>query len=208
MKVAKILLPAAAENCYLAINEETKEAIIIDPGSAAERVKSAVSQTGAKPVAVLLTHGHFDHAGEAAAIADEYGIKIYTHEACAEELKNPSINLSGDMYGSSEIYRADIFLEDDEEIELAGLKVKCLFTPGHTPGGCCFYFENEGIVFTGDTLFCGSVGRTDFPGGSMSQLVNSIRSKLMSLPEDTICYPGHNEPTTIGEERQYNPFLS
>lgn len=208
MKVAKILLPAAAENCYLAINEETKEAIIIDPGSAAERVKSAVSQTGAKPVAVLLTHGHFDHAGEAATIADEYGIKIYTHEACAEELKNPSINLSADMYGSSEIYRADIFLKDDEELELAGLKVKCLFTPGHTPGGCCFYFEDEGIVFTGDTLFCGSVGRTDFPGGSMSQLVNSIRGKLLALPEDTICYPGHNEPTTIGEERQYNPFLS
>ena len=207
MKVAKVMLPAAMENCYLAINEETKESIIIDPGSAADRVKSAVSQTGTKPVAVLLTHGHFDHAGEAATIADEYGIKIYAHEACADELKNPSINLSADMYGSSETYRADIFLKDDEEIELAGLKVKCLFTPGHTPGGCCFYFEKEGIVFTGDTLFSGSVGRTDFPGGSMSQLVGSIKSKLMTLDDDTICYPGHNEPTTISEERLYNPYL-
>lgn len=207
MKVVKVLLPAAAENCYIAINEDTNESIIIDPGSAFERIKSAVESTGTKPVAILLTHGHFDHAGEAASAAKEYGIKVYTHEATAEELKNPSINLSGDMFGDSKSYSADVFLKDDEEIDLAGLHIKCLFTPGHTPGGCCFYFPNEDIVFTGDTLFSGSVGRTDFPGGSMSQLVGSIKSKLMTLSDDTICYPGHNEPTTIGTERIYNPFL-
>ena len=207
MKVVKVLLPAAAENCYIAINEDTNESIIIDPGSAFERIKSAVESTGTKPVAILLTHGHFDHAGEAASTAKEYGIKVYTHEATAEELKNPSINLSGDMFGDSKSYSADVFLKDDEEIGLAGLHVKCLFTPGHTPGGCCFYFPNEDIVFTGDTLFSGSVGRTDFPGGSMSQLVGSVKSKLMTLSDDTICYPGHNEPTTIGTERIYNPFL-
>lgn len=207
MKVVKVLLPAAAENCYIAINEDTNESIIIDPGSAFERIKSAVESTGTKPVAILLTHGHFDHAGEAASTAKEYGIKVYTHEATAEELKNPSINLSGDMFGDSKSYSADVFLKDDEEIDLAGLHVKCLFTPGHTPGGCCFYFPNEDIVFTGDTLFSGSVGRTDFPGGSMSQLVGAIKSKLMTLSDDTICYPGHNEPTTIGTERIYNPFL-
>ena len=94
MKVVKVLLPAAAENCYIAINEDTNESIIIDPGSAFERIKSAVESTGTKPVAILLTHGHFDHAGEAASTAKEYGIKVYTHEATAEELKNPSINLS------------------------------------------------------------------------------------------------------------------
>ena len=207
MKVGKVLLPAAAENCYIAINEDTNESIIIDPGSAFERIKSAVESTGTKPVAILLTHGHFDHAGEAASTAKEYGIKVYTHEATAEELKNPSINLSGDMFGESKSYSADVFLKDDEEIDIAGLHIKCLFTPGHTPGGCCFYFPNEDIVFTGDTLFSGSVGRTDFPGGSMSQLVGSIKSKLMTLSDDTICYPGHNEPTTIGTERIYNPFL-
>jgi len=207
MKVGKVLLPAAAENCYIAINEDTNESIIIDPGSAFERIKSAVESTGTKPVAILLTHGHFDHAGEAASTAKEYGIKVYTHEATAEELKNPSINLSGDMFGDSKSYSADVFLKDDEEMDLAGLHIKCLFTPGHTPGGCCFYFPNEDIVFTGDTLFCGSVGRTDFPGGSMSQLVGSVKSKLMTLSDDTICYPGHNEPTTIGTERIYNPFL-
>lgn len=207
MKVGKVLLPAAMENCYLAINENTNESIIIDPGSAFERIKSAVAQTGTTPVAILLTHGHFDHAGEAASTAKEYGIKIYASASQERELKDPSINLSGDMFGNTQTYSADVYLQDDEEFDLAGLHIKCLYTPGHTPGGCCFYFPNEEIVFTGDTLFSGSVGRTDFPEGSMSQLVNSIKSKLLTLSDDTICYPGHNEPTTIGTERMYNPYL-
>ena len=207
MKVAKVLLPAAMENCYLAINDKTNESIIIDPGSAFERIKAAVAQSGTKPVAILLTHGHFDHAGEAASTAKEYGIKVYASASQERELKDPNINLSGDMFGNTEVYSADVYLQDDEEFDLAGLHIKCLYTPGHTPGGCCFYFPNEEIVFTGDTLFSGSVGRTDFPEGSMSQLVNSIKSKLLTLSDDTICYPGHNEPTTIGTERIYNPFL-
>lgn len=207
MKVGKVILPAAMENCYLAINDKTNESIIIDPGSAFDRIKSAVAQTGTTPVAILLTHGHFDHAGEAAATAKEYGIKIYASASQERELKDPNLNLSGDMFGNSESYSADVYLQDDEELDLAGLHIKCLYTPGHTPGGCCFYFPNEEIVFTGDTLFSGSVGRTDFPEGSMSQLVNSIKSKLMTLSDDTICYPGHNEPTTIGNERLYNPYL-
>ena len=207
MKVGKVLLPAAMENCYLAINEKTNESIIIDPGSAFDRIKSAVAQSGTTPVAILLTHGHFDHAGEAASTAKEYGIKVYASASQEKELKDPNINLSGDMFGSTETYSADVYLQDEEELDLAGLHVKCLYTPGHTPGGCCFYFPNEEIVFTGDTLFSGSVGRTDFPGGSMSQLVNSIKTKLMILSDDTICYPGHNEPTTIGTERMYNPYL-
>ncbi len=207
MKVGKVILPAAMENCYLAINDKTNESIIIDPGSAFDRIKSAVAQTGTTPVAILLTHGHFDHAGEAASTAREYGIKIYASASQERELKDPNLNLSGDMFGNSESYSADVYLQDDEELDLAGLHIKCLYTPGHTPGGCCFYFPNEEIVFTGDTLFSGSVGRTDFPEGSMSQLVNSIKSKLMTLSDDTICYPGHNEPTTIGNERLYNPYL-
>ena len=207
MKVGKVILPAAMENCYLAINDKTNESIIIDPGSAFDRIKSAVAQTGTTPVAILLTHGHFDHAGEAASTAKEYGIKIYASASQERELKDPNLNLSGDMFGNSESYSADVYLQDDEELDLAGLHIKCLYTPGHTPGGCCFYFPNEEIVFTGDTLFSGSVGRTDFPEGSMSQLVNSIKSKLMTLSDDTICYPGHNEPTTIGNERLYNPYL-
>ena len=206
MKVMHILLPVCAMNCYLAINEETKESIIIDPGSAPERIKAGVEQSGTTPVAILLTHGHFDHAGAAAEIAAAYGIKVYAYEKERETLANPEINLSV-MMGEAASYKTDIFLKDDEEVEMAGLTFKCLATPGHTPGGCCFYFEKEGILFTGDTLFCGSVGRTDFPGGSMSQLVNSIKEKLMVLPNETICYPGHESATTIEFERNNNMFL-
>ena len=206
MKVMHIMLPVCAMNCYLAINEKTNESIIVDPGSAADRIKAGVEQSGTTPVAILLTHGHFDHAGAAAEIASTYGVKVYAYEGEREALENPDVNLSM-MLGEQVSYHADIFLEDDQEIELAGLQMKVLFTPGHTPGGCCFYFPQEGIVFTGDTLFCGSVGRTDFPGGSMSQLVNGIKSKLMTLPDDTICYPGHESATTVGEERMYNMYL-
>ena len=207
MKVAHILLPVCAMNCFLAINDKTDESIIVDPGSAPERIKRGVEASGTKPVAILLTHGHFDHVDAAEEIAKEYDIKIYTYEGEKITLESPSINLSGDMIFQPKTYKADLYLKDEQEVELAGLKFKCLATPGHTPGGCCFYFENEGIIFTGDTLFCGSVGRTDFPGGSMSQLVDSIKTKLMVLPEDTICYPGHESATTIGDEKIYNPYL-
>lgn len=206
MKVMHILLPVCAMNCYLAINDNTKESIIIDPGSAPERIKAAVEQSETKPVAILLTHGHFDHAGAAAEIAKEYGISVYVFKGEKETLENPSINLSS-MLGNPEAYKADIFLEDGQEMDLAGLHFKCIHTPGHTEGGCCFYFSNEDILFTGDTLFCGSVGRTDFPGGSMSKLVNGIKEKLLVLPDDTICYPGHDSATTIGDEKIYNMYL-
>ena len=107
----------------------------------------------------------------------------------------------------SERYEATDYLDDDAEFTVAGFRIKLLFTPGHTPGGCCFYLEDQKICFTGDTLFCGSVGRTDFYGGSMSQLVRGIKEKLMTLPDDTVCYPGHDSLTTIGDERVNNPFL-
>lgn len=207
MKVMHILLPVCAMNCYLAINEQTNESIIIDPGSSPKRIKAGIEQSGTKPVAILITHGHFDHVGAADEIAAEYGIKMYAFEGERETLENPGINLSADMIFQSTSYHADVYLKDEQEVELAGLKFRCIATPGHTPGGCCFYFPAEGILFTGDTLFCGSVGRSDFPGGSASQLINSIKSRLMVLPEDTICYPGHESATTIGDERIYNPFL-
>ncbi|SDB35301.1 Glyoxylase, beta-lactamase superfamily II [Pseudobutyrivibrio sp. YE44] len=208
MKVMQILLPVCAMNCYLAINDKTGESIIIDPGSAPERIMAGVEKTGTKPVAILLTHGHFDHAGAAEVIAKEYDIKIYVHEREKDTLNDPYVNLSRDFIFRPTTYKADIFLKDEQEFELAGFKIKCLLTPGHTPGGCCYYFPEEEKVFTGDTLFCESVGRTDFPGGSARQLVDSIKGKLMTLSDDTICYPGHECATTIGHERMYNLYLS
>lgn len=207
MQVEHLTVGPVQTNCYLAINKETKEAIIIDPGDDADRISMRLMQLEAKPVAILLTHGHFDHAGAAKALAAQYDILVYAHEKEAETLEDSRMNLSGPLAGGATTYHADVFLKDEQELTLAGLHMRVLFTPGHTPGGCCYYFPREDVLFSGDSLFCGSVGRTDFPGGSMRTLVDSVRNKLMSLPENTIVYPGHDIETTIEQERMYNPFL-
>ena len=207
MQVEHLAVGPVQTNCYLAINKETKEAIIIDPGDDADRIGMRLMQLEAKPVAILLTHGHFDHAGAAKALAAQYDILVYAHEKEAETLADSRMNLSGPLAGGATTYHADVFLKDEQEQTLAGLHMRVLFTPGHTPGGCCYYFPREDVLFSGDSLFCGSVGRTDFPGGSMRTLVDSVRNKLMSLPENTIVYPGHDIETTIEQERMYNPFL-
>ena len=163
-------------------------------------------------MAVLLTHGHFDHAAAAEELAKEFNIKVYAHEAEEDTLRDPQKNVSW-MVGAKESYEADEFLKDNQVIKLAGFEIKVLHTPGHTEGGCCYYIAEEDVVFTGDTLFAGSVGRTDFPGGSMSQIVRSIQEKLMTLNKagdlenDIMVYPGHNDPTTIETERMENPYL-
>ncbi|MCR4674885.1 MAG: MBL fold metallo-hydrolase [Lachnospiraceae bacterium] len=202
-----------ATNCYFLINNETKEALIIDPGAAAEPLYRKLQEGDYIPVAILLTHGHFDHAGAVKGLKnlakeDGYALPVYAYVDEKETLKNPYLNLSAFMGGGEEVYDADIYLRDKEEVSLAGFHFQTLFTPGHTPGGCCFYFKEEGICFTGDSLFCSSIGRTDFPGGSMSDLVRSVKEKVLSLPEDTICYPGHDSVTTVENEKIYNPFLA
>lgn len=207
MQVEHLAVGPVQTNCYLAINKETKEAIIIDPGDDADRIGMRLMQLEAKPVAILLTHGHFDHAGAAKTLAAQYDILVYAHEKEAETLEDSRMNLSGPLAGGATTYHADVFLKDEQELTLAGLHMRVLFTPGHTPGGCCYYFPREDVLFSGDSLFYGSVGRTDFPGGSMRTLVDSVRNKLMSLPENTIVYPGHDIETTIEQERMYNPFL-
>lgn len=207
MQVEHLTVGPVQTNCYLAINKETKETIIIDPGDDADRIGMRLMQLEAKPVAILLTHGHFDHAGAAKALAAQYDILVYAHEKEAETLADSRMNLSGPLAGGATTYHADVFLKDEQELTLAGLHMRVLFTPGHTPGGCCYYFPREDVLFSGDSLFCGSVGRTDFPGGSMRTLVDSVRNKLMSLQENTVVYPGHDIETTIEQERMYNPFL-
>lgn len=212
MKINHYVVGPVQTNCYVVINEENKECLIIDPGASAKQLAELIRKDELTPVAVLLTHGHFDHAGGAEDLAKEFDIKIYAHEAERDTLGNPQKNVSW-MVGASESYRADVFLKDEEVITLAGFDIKVLHTPGHTEGGCCYYVADEDVVFTGDTLFAQSVGRTDFPGGSMSQIVRSVQDKLLSLNEagnletDIMVYPGHNDPTTIETERMNNPYL-
>lgn len=200
-------------NCYFLINKETKQAIVFDPGAAADALYGKLKEGGYELKSILLTHGHFDHADGVAdlkTLANEDGldVSVYAYEAEKETLENPRMNLSGAMNYKEAVYHADVFLKDEQVIEIAGFSIRVLFTPGHTPGGCCYYLADEGICFTGDSLFCSSIGRTDFPGGSMSDLVRSVKEKVLTLPEDTVCYPGHDTVTSVGDEKRYNPFLA
>ena len=207
MNIEHFLVGIVGTNCYLAINSQTKEAIIIDPGDDAGALIEYMDKNGGKPVVILLTHGHFDHCMAAADLAAHYGIPVYVHEDDKEIMENSAWNCSG-MIGKRLTFSADTYFHGERDsVSFAGFKIEVLHTPGHTPGGVCFYIADEGILFSGDTLFCESVGRTDFPKGSMSQLVRSIQDKLLDLPDDTKVLPGHSERTTIGNERRHNPFL-
>ncbi len=194
-------------NCYFLINEDTKQLVVVDPGEEATRLIGEIDALGCKPQAVLLTHGHFDHAGAARDVADHYGIQVIAHEMEQETLENPRYNLGGMMGGSPAIYHADRFVKDGELLELAGFRIKVLFTPGHTPGGCSYYVEEQKLVFSGDALFHQSIGRTDFPGGSSATLIRSVKEKILSLPADTQVLPGHDQLTSVGFEKEYNPFF-
>lgn len=205
-EVLRYIVGPVCTNCYLLVNHKTGELLVVDPGDKAQLIEKQIEKTGAKPVAILLTHGHFDHAGAAEELADKYQISIYAHEAERETLEDPGLNLCG-MIGEHKVYHADIFVKDEEVLNLAGFSIRVFFTPGHTIGGCCYYIADEKILFSGDTLFQESVGRTDFPRGSASDLIRAIREKLMPLPDDVTVYTGHDESTLIGYERMHNPYL-
>ena len=194
-------------NCYFLANVDTMEVLIVDPGDWADKLISVIKDRGYKPAAVLLTHGHFDHAGAVAAVAGAFSIPVYAHEDERETLENPRINMSGGWMGAGESYHADVWLTDGEEFDLAGFHIRAILVPGHTTGGCCYYLEEQKVLVSGDTLFCGSIGRSDFPGGDGAVLIGTIREKLFALPNDTVVLPGHDRRTTIGFEKQYNPFF-
>ena len=193
-------------NCYFALNKETMEVIIVDPGDEAINIIHLCDERGYHPVAILLTHGHFDHVMAVQEVSSHYGLDAYIYKDEIDVLHDPSMNASW-MIGREETYDANCPVWDDEELFLAGFRIRVLFTPGHTPGGCCYYFPDEDALFSGDTLFQRSVGRTDFPKGSLADLVRSIKEKLLVLPDRTVVYPGHMEPTTIGDERFLNPYI-
>lgn len=206
LRVEQYVVGPVQTNCYFAINDETKEVLIVDPGASGKRLAEIIETEKLNPAAILLTHGHFDHAGAAAELAEHFHIEIYAEEHERETLENPALNLSG-WEGKETVYHADKYLKDEQEIDLAGFHIRVLFTPGHTVGGCCYLFPYQNAVFAGDTLFAQSVGRTDFPKGSAAQLIRAIEEKLLVLPDEVTVYTGHNEITTIGTERMYNPYL-
>ena len=206
MKVEKFVLGSLGTNCYLLINEESRELAIVDPAACPDYVVGHIKQEGYTPKAILLTHGHFDHVMGIDNWVKEFNIPVYLHKEEKNILEEPELNLSV-MFGASYAYKNVNCLEDNQVLDVAGLTLRVIHTPGHTAGGCCYYEEKEGVLISGDTLFYQSVGRSDFPTGSMAILVNSIKEKLFCLPDETIVYPGHGEQTSIGDEKIYNPFL-
>lgn len=208
IKVSKYILGPVQTNCYMVTNQETKETIIIDPADNPDLLGREIRKESLVPTAILLTHGHFDHIMAVNELRDEFHLPVYAHEDEKDILESGRLNCSSSLgFSQPYITHADIYLKDGQELELAGFRIKVYHTPGHTKGGCCYYIPDEGIVFAGDTLFAGSIGRTDFPTGSMSDLIRGVREKLFVLPDETIVCAGHMSETTIGHEKKYNPFF-
>ena len=205
-KIDVRVLGMVATNCYLLCNTDTKECVLIDPADNAGKISEMIEQSGCTLKGILLTHGHFDHIMAADEVRDKYNVKVYASAEEKNTLSTPHINL-GEAYGMNLSVKADIWHNDGDILNLAGFDIKAIHTPGHTVGGCCYYFPYQNVVFSGDTLFCTSVGRTDFPKGSAAQIIRSIKEKLLPLPDETTVYTGHNDITTIGTERMYNPYL-
>ncbi len=199
------VLGMVSTNVYVCMHAETKEAFIVDPADDADEIIRLVSAMGAKPCAILLTHGHFDHIGAADALRKRYEIPVYAEEHEKELLSSPALNLSGG-WADSLTLTADHLLKDGDMLNIAGFTIRVLHTPGHTPGGCCYELVGEDILFSGDTLFYMSVGRTDFPGSSGAAMRMSLHRLLEELSEDTQVLPGHGESTTIGYEKRNNPY--
>lgn len=197
--VKNMVLGMIMTNCYIAYNDVVKEAFIVDPADSADEIQLKITELGVKPVAILLTHGHFDHIGAVDELRDKYKIKVYVYED-EKDVMTSDANLAS-MIGKRMSVEADEYLRDLQTIIIGGEKIQVIHTPGHTKGSCCFYLPDEKVLFSGDTMFCQSFGRTDFPTGSMSQLISSIKNRLLKLDDDVKVYPGHNEETKIGFER-------
>ena len=206
-KVTHINVGNLAENCWFLANEDTKEAVVIDPGAEPDRICAAAEKHGWKITAILLTHGHIDHMGACESLRTELGVKVYALTEEEDLLLDAKNNLSVFIERKVVTFEPDELLRDGQELTLAGMKIQVIHTPGHTKGSCCYYLKEEGVLFSGDTVFCGSVGRTDFPGGSSAQIVKSLHKLVDSLPEETEVFPGHDVSTTIGYEKRYNPFV-
>ncbi len=207
MEIKRLVLGLVRTNCYIVYTEDTKKAVIIDPAADSRRIAEEISALGVTPEAVLLTHGHFDHMLAADSLRNGYRIPVCVLKEDAELLKEPNLNCSEQFLRMAYGISADKEFTDGQKLTFLDGVFTVIATPGHTEGSCCYYAETEKLLFSGDTLFQGSVGRTDLPTGRAAQISLSIREKLFVLPDDTLVLSGHGDETTIGEEKQYNPYV-
>jgi hydroxyacylglutathione hydrolase len=207
MEVRSFTVGQVAENCYLLREDDSERALIVDPGDEAERILHPVRELGLTVDAILITHCHFDHIGAVAPVASETGAPVYCPQIEVPVLADIMAWVPG-PFGPFESYEADETVAGGETLELAGLELDVIFTPGHSPGHVTYSVRGEDAIFSGDVLFQGSVGRVDLPGGDWETLLDSIRTLVDSHPAETDVYPGHMGTTTLGAERASNPFLA
>ncbi len=206
MEILHLAVGPLQVNCYVLGCTETAQALVVDPGEDAADILTLLKSKGWSLKQIVSTHGHFDHVGGNRALVEQTGASLAMHRA------DLPLAQGADQHAGKYGLRAeaspvpDRFLEDGDQIQVGSIELEVIHTPGHSPGGICLY-DKSGHLFVGDTLFADSVGRTDLPGGSHSQLVQSIRTRLMDLPGETIVYPGHGPETTVAREKAHNPFV-
>ena len=210
LKIVCAQLGPVVTNTYILLEEETKEAVIIDPADNADELIQFLEDGGYSLDGVMLTHGHHDHIGALAGLREHYDpwkLRVYAAKPEQEVLMVKEYNMSP-QFGEGYTTHANMMIDDRQVFEVTSKhKCQCLYTPGHTLGSCCYYFAEEGWLFAGDTLFAGSVGRTDLPTGDGEALMRSLNDVVMSLPDPVVVFPGHGPYTTIGDERATNPFV-
>jgi hydroxyacylglutathione hydrolase len=209
MILERLIVGMLQTNCYLLGDPHTRQAVVIDPGGDVDRIAVRLKHHQLELVNILNTHGHFDHVLDAWALKERLGGKVVLHANDKVILQDRSVGLVG-MFSAlkkSPKGAIDLWVCEGDHIQVGGLRLEVIETPGHTPGHVSYYLSEANIIFVGDTLFAGSIGRTDFPGGSYDQLIRSVRSKIFPLDDSTVVYPGHGPETTVGQEKRTNPFF-